>query len=111
MSTINALQKYTAAKEKVEDHIAANRAVFSAHEALVMSLIDAENEVHDEAAVEKASVSDGKNRVTVFPMTQEVFDEDNTLKALKLTKEQAISAGLIKVNERPPRITIGAVKE
>lgn len=112
MSDINTLAaKYAGAKDAIKEHIIDNQRVFSDHEALVGKLIDAENDLRDAAAESGKSEIFGTIKVTVTPQTQEVWDEDRTLAGLKVSKEQAIEAGFLKINERPARIQISEVKE
>ena len=92
--------------QAVEDHIESNKGVFDAHQKLVMNVIDAENALRDSAAEAGTGVSNGAYTVSVVPQTQEVWDEERTLSALRVTKEGAIAAKLLQVNQRPPRITI-----
>lgn len=107
MSTQNALERYTVAKEKVEAHIEDNKAVFDTHQKLVMSLIDAENELRDTVSESREGVSNGKYTVSYLPQTQTWADIE--------TIDQMIATGLIKkelrekivmTQERPARISI-----
>lgn len=101
-----AIQKYADAVEAIKEHKEANATVFDAHQKLLFTLMDAENALRDAVAESGTGVENGKFKVTVTPQTQEVFDEEKTLQALRVTKEGAIAAGVIMVNQRPPRITI-----
>lgn len=105
-----ALEKYTLAKQAIDSHLAANKPVFDAHQKLVMTLMDADNELRDAVAESGSGVSNPEFTVTVTPQTQEVWDEDLTLGALGINKEEGIRRGLIKINERPPRISISENK-
>ena len=106
MSTQNLLEKFTEAKEKVEAHIEDNKPVFNAHQKLVMSLIDAENELRDAVAESKEGVTNGKYTVVCTPQEQVVFDEEKTLSALRVSREGALAAGVLVRNQRPPFISI-----
>jgi len=106
-----ALQKYSNVKDELNNHINQNKSIFDAHEKIVMKLIDAENELRDAVAESGQGLNDGLNIVTVTPQTQTVYDEEKILSALRVSKEGAIAAGLIQINQRPPRITIGIVKQ
>ena len=106
MSSVNALEKYTKAMERLEGHIDDNKKIFDDHQKLVFDVMDAENELRDSVAEEKAPVSNDVFRVTIEPQTQVIFDEEKTLQALKVSREGAIAAGVLLVNQRPDRITI-----
>lgn len=106
-----ALQKYTSAVAKRNDHIEQHADVFKQHEKIVYDVIDAENELRDAVAESGQGLNNGLYNVTVTPQTQEVWDEEKLLKALNMSKDSAIAAGLLMINQRPPRITIGQVKQ
>lgn len=108
MSNItNSLDKYTRAVDAVRAHEESNRAIFDAHKKLVMTVIDAENELRDDAAgmidgltknVPHVVAEDGLFRVIITPQTLTVYDEE---------KIRAAGAGsAITEQQRPPRITI-----
>ncbi len=109
MTTASALQKYTNAVDKRNDHIAQNKGVFDAHEKIVGEVIDAENELRDEVAASGEGIENGLYKVTTTPQTQEIYDESKVLAALGMTKDVAIEKGLIVINQRPARITISAL--
>ena len=106
-----ALQRYSKIKDELNDHINQNKPIFDAHEKIVMRLIDAENELRDAVAESGQSIDNGLIRVNVVPQTQTVYDEEKLLTALRVSKEGAIAAGIIQINQRPPRITIGVMKQ
>ena len=106
MSKESALEKFTSAKQAIIDHIEQNKSVFEAHERLVGRLIDAENDLRDAVAEAGKGVSNADYTVTCTPQTQEVWDEQKTCEALRVSKEGAIAAGLLMVNKRPHRISI-----
>lgn len=111
MSTkaITALDKYTAAVEKRNEHITANKSVFTAHEQIVNSIIDAENELRDAVAETGAGVSNEAFRVTLVPQTQtwgDIEEVDKFVAGGKLSK--ADRDQIVKTQTRPPRITITA---
>lgn len=110
MSKETALQRYTSAVGAIEEHIKENKAVFDSHQKLVMAQLDAENALRDAVAEEGAGCSNGIFDVTLTPMTQTVYNEDKIFSLLSLTRESAVGAGLITINQRPPRITIGKVR-
>ena len=111
MSLEHSLEKYTRAKQAIVDDIEDHKDVFARHERIVGQFIDAENELRDDAAAEGKGIENGMYKVTVIPQTQEVFDEDATLKALGMTKADAIEKGILKVNKRPPHISITSVAQ
>lgn len=104
------LENYIAAYNALQNHKEANEQVFKEHEQILMRLIDAENELRDYVAITKQPETSAGFTVTVENQKQEVFDEEATLRALKMTKEQAIEAKILQVNERPPRIRINQPK-
>ena len=104
---MNQLEKYTKAKEAVEAHIEDNKEIFDAHQKLVFALMDAENELRDQVAIDKKNINNGEYRVVVTPKSQTVYDEEKLLKAIRMTREEAIKDGIIADYERPVQITIG----
>lgn len=105
----SSLTKYTTAVEAVKQHETSNERIFAEHKKLVMAVIDAENNLRDEAAqadlegVTQAKVlaNDGSFRVIITPQTMKVYDEDKILAA---GLKDAISE-----QKRPPRITISGI--
>lgn len=106
----NALERYTQAVAAVKEHTEANANVFDAHKKLMLNLIDRENELRDAVAESGEGVENALHKVKCEPQTQEFFDVEKTLQALRVTKEGAIAAGVYIVNQRPPRITISEVR-
>lgn len=103
-----ALDSFTRARQAVEDHVAANKPIFDAHQRLVGNVIDTENALRDAAAEAGKGLSNGTFNVTVTPQTQ-VFADIETID--QLIKEGKIDPSLrekiVKTVTRPPRITIG----
>jgi predicted transcriptional regulator len=110
MSKETALQNYTRAMGAVESNIELNKPVFDRQRTLTMAVIDAENALRDAVAEDGKGVSNGLYSVTVTPQTQTVYDETKILSRLGITREQAVTEGIITVNQRPPKITIGKEK-
>jgi hypothetical protein len=110
MSKETALQNYTRAMGAVESNIEANKPVFDRQKNLTMAVIDAENALRDAVAEDGSGCSNGLYSVTVTPITQTVYDEAKILTRIGITREQAVTEGLISDNKRPPRITIGKEK-
>lgn len=107
--TETALEVFARTKRAIDEHIAANKPVFDAHQTLVMANIDARNALEDVAAEEKENVSAGGFTVTVTPQTQTIVDPDD----LKANEGKVLTPELIKVlmkvHERPPRISVREV--
>lgn len=121
MKTLTQLQKFSRSVDAIENHIRQHSEIFREHEILVMNQIDARGDVED-AAVEELpdllemqaqgeSLISGNQKLVIMPQTQEVWDEGKLLSALRITKEGAIAAGLLQVNQRPPRIVLSKIKE
>lgn len=91
----------------IEENIKDHKDIFDAHERLVMQAIDAENALRDAVADAGEGVSNGLYTVTFTPQTQTIFDEEKILAQVGMSKDVAVGMGLITVNQRPPRITIG----
>ena len=103
MSTVETLlQKFTNTKEALQEHIRENQAVFSAHEKLVMYVIDAENELRDAVAESGQGINNGLYDVVVTPQTQRIYNEDNMHQYLNATQ----FADIVNDVKRPARITI-----
>jgi len=112
MDAATSLSRYSEAVQAVEDHRKQNEAVFSAHKALVMRVIDTENDLRDTVAETMESVSDGDNKVTVTPQTQTWADIaviDALIASGKIPAE--LREQIVKTQQRPPRITISAIKK
>lgn len=110
------IDNYTAAVNAIENHKEDNKSVFDAHQTLLFRLIDAENELRDDAAARHASdeaytgETNGSHRITVTPQTQTFVDIeklDAMVASGRISKE--IRDELVQTNTRPPRITIGTV--
>lgn len=103
------LTKYTSAHKQMMDHQKNNSSVFDEHKRLMMLVIDAENELRDAVAENKANVSNNDFKVTVTPQTQTFADIDVID---RLIANGQISASLresiVKTVPRPERITISA---
>lgn len=103
-----ALEKYSNVYAELKQHQKDNQSVFTAHQNIVLRLIDAENELRDAVAEAGAGISNADHVVTHTPQTQtwadiEVLDRmvaDGKLNA-DLYKE------IVKTQNRPPRITVG----
>jgi len=112
MTTTNTLENYTKAMEELGNHQHANKAVFDAHQALVMRVIDAENALRDEVAVTKTGVQNDHYQVIVKPESQTFADieaiDQMFNSGLAITKENR--SQIIKTVERAVRIIIRPVK-
>lgn len=107
MSKETALEKYTKAVEKRDAHITENKAVFDAHEKIVMDIIDAESDLRDAVAESKEGVSNTEFTVTITPQTQTFVDIEQLDKFVadgSMSKEMRDLA--VKTEERPPKISI-----
>lgn len=107
MSTQKSLEKYTKAFEALEDHRQKHIGIFDAHQALVLTLIDAENELRDDVAEGGVGIENTDFKVTITPQTQVFADVEEVD---KLVKDKLISpeirAKIVKTNQRPPKISI-----
>ncbi len=103
------LEKYSKAVAELKAHQHQNAGVFEEHQNLLFKVMDAENELRDHVAATKQGEKGLDHEVTCVEQTQEVFDEEKTLQALRVTREGAIAAGIIVINQRPPRINIKEV--
>ena len=112
MNTLTALDKYTKAVRQVKDHQESNSAVFAEHKNLMMTLIDAENELRDAVAEAGAGVSDAFTKVVITPQTQIWADIEAIDKLIAQGKiPSALRDQIVKTQQRPPRITISEVKK
>ena len=102
MSTINALDKYANAVKALNDHKEANSAVFNAHQTLLYAVIDAENDLRDQAAEAGVGAENDEYKVTVTPQTMKVYDEEK----LKVMLSSEKFAEVVTEQVRPSRITI-----
>lgn len=101
------LDNYTAAVHARDAHIEANNAVFSAHEQIVLRIIDAENALRDAVAVSKEPVSNGEFKVTITPQESEVTDIAKIDELVNLgVLSYGTRAQIVKMQKRPDRITI-----
>ncbi len=100
------LDACTATREAIESHILANEGVFKSHQALVMRDVDARNALMDAIAEsgETENISNGKDKVTITPQTQTVYDEEKIRKAL--IGNPGLLFEVIKIQKRPSRIVI-----
>ena len=94
------LSAYIGAYNALQNHKEKNSGVFKEHEQILMHFIDAENELRDHVALTKQGETEAGFTVSVEEYTQEVFDEEATLKALRMTKQEAIDAKILQVNKR-----------
>ncbi len=106
-----ALDKYTRAMDALKEHQSQNKAIFDVHQNLVMNVIDAENELRDTVAQIGLPVSNGLYNVTITRQTQtfadiEVLDSMVSRGAML----QGVRDTIVKTVQRPPRITISAIK-
>ena len=107
MSNQSSLEKYTKSVEALNEHKAKNESVFSEHQRLLFSVIDAENELRDAVAESGEGLENEEFKVTVVPQTMKVYDEEK-LKVL-LTADKF--AEVVTEQKRPPRISITPVKK
>lgn len=106
MSKETALQKYANAIEERNEHIAANKSVFEAHERIVFRILDAENELRDEVAMANQGVENGLYKVTITPQTQKVYDDEVLSKLLQPEEVSQV----VKEVTRSPKISITALR-
>lgn len=125
MSKASALDKYTGLVDKRNKHIEDNKAVFDAHEKIVMDIIDADNDLRDavtedfESLVEQAKTNkeikpaadaglfNGAFKVTVTPQTQtwgDIEELDKLVAEGTISKE--VRDRVVKTQNRPPKISI-----
>ncbi len=102
MSKETALDRYTRSVEARNEHLEANRAVFEAHEKLVMNVIDAENDLRDQVSEAKEGVKNADFEVVLTPVTQRVYNEDKMKQMLTPIQ----FADVVNDVTRPARITI-----
>jgi hypothetical protein len=101
------LEKFTKAKEALEAHIEANKALFDDHQKLVFAVIDAENELRDYAAEKNEGETNGKYTVVVTPQTQTWGDVEVLKEMLASGKiGQDFYDKVVKTEKRPARISI-----
>lgn len=110
MSIETKLEIYTSAVDALKNHQEQNQSVFAQNERLVMSMIDAENELRDEVALRGTEgmkknesnllAQNGQFRILVTPQTQKVYDEE---------KIKAKMPEAIKEQDRPARVTISRI--
>lgn len=105
------LNAYSNTVDAIKLHVEENKAVFDAHQKLVMRQIDADAVLRD-AAVVTGSLSNGRHDVTVTPQTMTYGD----VEAIDdLIAHGLISPGLrdriVKTIERPAHVRIGESKE
>lgn len=105
MSKESALERYTKAIEKRNEHIKTNKSVFDEHERIVGAVIDAENDLRDEVAEANAGVENTDFKVTITPQTQRVYNEDK----LKQYLSGPQFAEVVNDVTRPARISIRPV--
>lgn len=110
MSKENALEKYARALQAVKDHTTENQRIFDIHKKFLFDLMDAENELRDAVAEEKAGVSNGAFTVTCDPQTQTTVDYEELRATASRegwsAEHRATIEKFIHVQERPPRIVI-----
>lgn len=102
------LQKFTAAREALQNHIDKNPTFYAENTRLVGAIIDAENELRDDAAVAGVGTENASYKVVVTPITMKTFDEEKIKSAL--AGNPALLAECIKDQTRPARITISPKK-
>lgn len=113
------LDRFIAAREAVLESVEKNKAVFDAHQALVMRLMDAENDLRDEAALAEGLkkgeptvlASQGGYSVTATPVEQTWADIDELDRAIaegQATNE--LRARIVKTQQRPTRVSISSPK-
>lgn len=105
MSKESALERYTKAVEKRNEHIKANKTVFEEHERIVGAVIDAENDLRDEVAEANAGVENTDFKVIITPQTQRVYNEDKMKQILTPIQ----FADIVNDVTRPPKISIRPV--
>lgn len=108
MTIETSLQKYTAARDALQDHVNRNPEFYKQNNALVMAIVDAENELRDDAALAGVGTENASYKVTVTPVTMKSFDEEKIKTAL--ASNPALLAECIKDQTRPARITISPVR-
>lgn len=103
----SALQRYTDAQDKLEQHIKDNQKVFDDHQKIVLELMDRDNELRDAVAEDGKGITNGLWNVTVTPQTQRVYNEDKMKQYMSGTQ----FADVVSDVTRPARITIGKARE
>jgi hypothetical protein len=106
-NAIQALEKYTKVVEERNKYIESNKAVFDTHEQIAMRIIDAENELRDAVADEKAGVQNESFTVRHVAQTQTYADIeviDQMVAGGKITA--GMRAEIVKTVDRPARVSI-----
>ena len=107
MSIENKLEKYTSTVKALEEHKEQNQAVFDTHQKFLFAVIDAENELRDEAAEAGHGTENEDFKVTVTPQTMKTYDEEK----LKVVLTQQQFDDIVKEQTRPARISISPIKK
>jgi hypothetical protein len=125
------LENYTKAVQTVKNHIEDNKEIFDAHQKLVMSVIDTENELRDaiaervtalEADTSEAGIQalnefvrtgamNGSYKVTATPQTQtwaDIEELDKEVSSGRMSKETRDR--IVKTQKRPAKISITELK-
>jgi len=97
-----ALEKYSRKAQEVESYVKNHQDVFGPHQKLLYDLMDAENELKDAVAEEKATVSNTQFECLYNKNIQRIYNENKMHELLTPTQ----FASVVDDVERSPRIVI-----